>query len=233
MFNALAEQDLTDGKVKDKAVAMKMIKGSGKAVKSLWKHSAGKLDESDPMYKWIDDFLNDGAKTGYFDSKEVDKIGTDLADLLDMANGTNKGKLLKAKNKIGDFIEGVNGGIENGVRLSAYIEARKAGVPRPKAASFAKNLTVNFNRKGEIGTFLNSLYMFFNAAVQGNVNFARAIATPKVNEATGKKSLNMAQKVAAGITISSFGWAALMREMAGDDEDDVPYWDKILSLIHI
>ena len=227
LFNALAEQDLTDGKVKDKAVAMKMIKGSGKAVKSLWQHSAGKLDESDLMYKWIDDFLNDGAKTGYFDSKEVDKIGTDLADLLDMANGTNKGKLLKAKNKIGDFIEGVNGGIENGVRLSAYIEARKAGVPRAKAASFAKNLTVNFNRKGEIGTFLNSLYMFFNAAVQGNVNFARAIATPKVNEATGKKSLNMAQKVAAGITISSFGWAALMREMAGDDEDDVPYWDKI------
>lgn len=227
LFNALAEQDLTDGKVKDKAIATKMIKGSGKAVKSLWQHSAGKLDEADPMYKWIEEFLSDGAKTGYFDSKEVDKIGTDLADLLDMANGTNKGKLLKAKHKIGDFIENVNGGIENGVRLSAYIEARKAGVTREKAASFAKNLTVNFNRKGEIGTFLNSLYMFFNAAVQGNANFARAIITPKVDEVTGKKSLNMAQKVAVGISLASFGWAALMREMAGDDEDDVPYWDKI------
>ena len=227
LFNALAEQDLTDGKVKDKAIAMKMIKGSGKAVKSLWQHSAGKLDEADPMYKWIEEFLSDGAKTGYFDSKEVDKIGTDLADLLDMANGTNKGKLLKAKHKIGDFIENVNGGIENGVRLSAYIEAREAGVTREKAASFAKNLTVNFNRKGEIGTFLNSLYMFFNAAVQGNANFARAIITPKVDEVTGKKSLNMAQKVAVGISLASFGWAALMREMAGDDEDDVPYWDKI------
>lgn len=227
LFNALAEQDLTDGKVKDKAIAMKMIKGSGKAVKSLWQHSAGKLDEADPMYKWIEEFLSDGAKTGYFDSKEVDKIGTDLADLLDMANGTNKGKLLKAKHKIGDFIENVNGGIENGVRLSAYIEAREAGVSREKSASFAKNLTVNFNRKGEIGTFLNSLYMFFNAAVQGNANFARAIITPKVDEVTGKKSLNMAQKVAVGISLASFGWAALMREMAGDDEDDVPYWDKI------
>ena len=227
LFNALAEQDLTDGKVKDKAIAMKMIKGSGKAVKSLWQHSAGKLDEADPMFKWIEEFLSDGAKTGYFDSKEVDKIGTDLADLLDMANGTNKGKLLKAKHKIGDFIESVNGGIENGVRLSAYIEAREAGVTREKAASFAKNLTVNFNRKGEIGTFLNSLYMFFNAAVQGNANFARAIITPKVDEVTGKKSLNMAQKVAVGISLASFGWAALMREMAGDDEDDVPYWDKI------
>ncbi len=227
LFNALAEQDLTDGKVKDKAIAMKMIKGSGKAVKSLWQHSAGKLDEADPMFKWIEEFLSDGAKTGYFDSKEVDKIGTDLADLLDMANGTNKGKLLKAKHKIGDFIENVNGGIENGVRLSAYIEAREAGVTREKAASFAKNLTVNFNRKGEIGTFLNSLYMFFNAAVQGNANFARAIITPKVDEVTGKKSLNMAQKVAVGISLASFGWAALMREMAGDDEDDVPYWDKI------
>ncbi len=37
----------------------------------------------------------------------------------------------------------------------------------------------------------------------------------------------MAQKVAVGISLASFGWAALMREMAGDDEDDVPYWDKI------
>lgn len=227
LFNALAEQDLTDGKVRDKAIVKKMVKGSLKAVKSLWQHSAGKLNETDPMYKWIEEFLSDGAKTGYFDSKEVDKIGTDLADLLDMANGTNKGKLLKAKHKISDFIENVNGGIENGVRLSAYIEAREAGVTREKAASFAKNLTVNFNRKGEIGTFLNSLYMFFNAAVQGNVNFARAIITPKVDEVTGKKSLNMAQKVAVGISLVSFGWAAIMREFAGDDEDDVPYWDKI------
>lgn len=227
LFNALAEQDLTDGKVKDKQIAGSMVKGTGKAVNALYKHARGKLDQNDPMHTWIEEFLADGAKTGYFDSKDVDQIGKDMSGLLDMTKGTNKGKLLKAKNKVFDFVENINGSIENGVRLSAYIEARRAGVTRNKAASFAKNLTVNFNRKGEAGTFLNSVYMFFNAAVQGNVNFARAILTPKVDEVTGKKSLNKAQKIAAGIVGASFGWAALMREIGGEDEDGVPYWDKI------
>ncbi len=227
LFNALAEQDLTDGKVKDKQIAGSMVKGTGKAVGALYKHARGKLDQNDPMHTWIEEFLADGAKTGYFDSKDVDQIGKDMSDLLDMTKGTNKGKILKAKKKVFDFVENINGSIENGVRLSAYIEARRAGVSRNKAASFAKNLTVNFNRKGEAGTFLNSVYMFFNAAVQGNVNFARAILTPKVDEVTGKKSLNKAQKIAAGIVGASFGWAALMREIGGEDEDGVPYWDKI------
>lgn len=227
LFNALAEQDLTDGKVKDKQIAGSMVKGTGKAVGALYKHARGKLDQNDPMYTWIEEFLADGAKTGYFDSKDVDQIGKDMSSLLDMTKGTNKGKLLKAKKTVGDFVENINGSIENGVRLSAYIEARRAGVTRNKAASFAKNLSVNFNRKGSAGTFLNSVYMFFNAAVQGNVNFARAILTPKVDEVTGKKSLNKAQKIAAGIVGASFGWASLMREIGGEDEDGVPYWDKI------
>lgn len=231
-FNALAEQDLADGKVKGKKIAKSMALSAPGSVKALWKYSAGKLDSNDPMNTWIEEFLADGAKTGYFDSKEVDKIGTEMADLLDMANGTNKGKLLKAKNKIGNFVEGFNGGIENGVRLSAYIEARRAGVSRNKAASFSKNLTVNFNKRGSAGATLNSLYMFFNAAVQGNTNFARAILTPKEGgfssvEDMKNLKLNTAQKVAAGITASAYAWASWMREIGGDDEDGVPYWDKI------
>lgn len=232
LFNALAEQDLTDGKVKDKQIAGSMVKGTGKAVRALYKFGNQSLSDEARMYdkpykEWIEEFLEDGAKTGYFDSKDVDQIGKDMSSLLDMTKGTNKGKLLKAKKTVGDFVENINGSIENGVRLSAYIEARRAGVTRNKAASFAKNLSVNFNRKGSAGTFLNSVYMFFNAAVQGNVNFARAILTPKVDEATGKKSLNKAQKIAAGIVGASFGWASLMREIGGEDEDGVPYWDKI------
>lgn len=231
-FNALAEQDLDDGKVKGKEIVKKMTLGAPKSFRALLKHSRGELDSNDPMYKHIEDFLSDGAKTGYFDSKDVEQIGKDMASLLDITKGTNKGKLLKAKNKIGDFVESINGSIENAVRLSAYIEAVDAGVTREKAASFAKNLSVNFNRRGSWGATLNSLYMFFNAAIQGNANFARAILTPKEGgfssiEDMKNLKLNTAQRVAAGITAASFAWAAGMREWGGEDEDGVPYWDKI------
>ena len=48
---------------------------------------------------------------------------------------------------------------------AAGVEARKAGAPRANAATLAKDLTVNFNRKGEINPDLNLLWLFFNAAL--------------------------------------------------------------------
>jgi hypothetical protein len=227
LFNALAEQDITDGKVKDKAIATKMVKGTTKAVRALWQHSRGTLDQDSEISTYITEFLEDGAKTGYFDSKDVNQIAKDLESQLNMGKKNFKGNLARTKKTVLDFVEHANSSIENGVRLSAYIEARKANVSRVKSASFAKNLTVNFNRKGEMGTLLNSLFMFFNAAVQGNANFARAILTPIKDEQTGKRKLNRAQKIAGGITMSAVGFALLSREMGGEDEDGEPYWDKI------
>lgn len=231
-FNALAEQDIADGKVKGKELAKKMVFGTKKAAQSLYRHSRGKLDPTSEEAIYIEEFLADGAKTGYFDSKDVDQIGKELSSLLDISKGNAKGNLLKARKSTAEFIENVNGAIENGVRLSAYMEARKAGISRDKAASFAKNLTVNFNRKGEAGNALNTTYMFFNAAVQGNANFLRAMATPKQGglssfEDMKNLKLNAAQKVAAGIVGATFGWAMLSREFGGEDDDGVPYWDKI------
>jgi len=227
VFNALAEQDIGDGKVKGKKVAAKMFSGTPKAVRALWQHSRKKLDKDDPMNKWINEFLEDGAKTGYFDSKDVNQIGNDLQNLLDMSKGNLKGKRIQAQKAVTEFIDNGNSAIENGVRLSAYIEARRGGVTKEKAASFAKNLTVNFNRKGEWGTMLNSIYMFFNAAIQGNANFARAILTRSTDAETGKRKLNPAQKLAGGIATSAALFATFSREMGGEDDDGVPYWDKI------
>ena len=55
---------------------------------------------------------------------------------------------------------------ENAVRFAAYVSARNRGVTVQNAANLAKNMTVNFNRKGEMSAGLNLLYLFFNAAVQ-------------------------------------------------------------------
>ena len=47
-----------------------------------------------------------------------------------------------------DVIESTNGVIENATRLAAFKVALQAGKPEAQAASIAKNVTVNFNRKG-------------------------------------------------------------------------------------
>jgi hypothetical protein len=44
--------------------------------------------------------------------------------------------------------------------------ALDAGLSTERAASLAKNLTVNFNRKGRQTRELGAFYAFFNAAVQ-------------------------------------------------------------------
>lgn len=228
LFNTLAEQDIDTGKIKGKKLVKDMAKGVPSAIRAIWSSSRKKdlTGQGAETQQYYQEFLEDGAKTGYFDSKDLDGIASDLSDMVSMAQGGAKGNLLKFKKSVLDFVEHGNNSIENGVRLSAYIEARRNKVSRKKAASFAKNLTVNFNRKGEVGAVLNSLYMFANASIQGTANFARVIANFKVNE-DGSKSLNMAQKMAGGIMGAAYLLAAFNRAGSEDDDDGENFYDKV------
>lgn len=239
IYNALAEQDLHNGKVKGHKIAAKMAAGVPSTIRAIYRSESGKKPKgkkAEDLHKYYQEFLEDGAKTGYFDSKDIDQLAGDLSNMVDMARGGAKGNLLKFQKKTMDFIEKVNGSVENGVRLSAYMEAREAGVSRTKAASFAKTLTVNFNRKGTVGPVINSLYMFANASIQGTANFARAITTLKETDGKelpfiGNKRLNKAQMAAGAVMGANFALAMLNREMAGEDDDGVNWFDKIPNYV--
>lgn len=59
------------------------------------------------------------------------------------------------------------------------------------AANISKNISTNFNRRGEITTFLNQLFPFFNAAVQGSARLAEALFEKNpvaINRETGEKT---------------------------------------------
>jgi len=91
----------------------------------------------------------------------------------------------------------------------------------------AKNLTVNFNRKGEAGSLMNAAYMFFNASVQGIAQFGRAMG---ITSPDGKKirvNANRAQKMAAGIALFGFVLGMINRGISEEDEDGEKYYDKI------
>jgi hypothetical protein len=56
--------------------------------------------------------------------------------------------------------------MENAIRLAAYKVGLDKGMSKEQAASLAKNLTVNFNKKGQISNQMGAWYAFFNAAVR-------------------------------------------------------------------
>ncbi|MGF1727084.1 LPD38 domain-containing protein [Photobacterium nomapromontoriensis] len=234
VLNLSAEQTRDDGKIKGKNIAKQVIADIGKAMPAVYASLTGKKAKTAKGREWqqyFDEFMADGGKTGWFDMKDVDGQAKDLERMVAMASGTAKGKAYKTFDMVTGFVENMNGSIENAVRLSAYVNARKVGVSRKKAASLAKNMTVNFNRRGESGTTLNALYMFANASIQGSANFVRTMVGLNGDGKLKWGNLNRAQKLAVGIVSGSFAIAMMNRSAAGEDDDGVNWYDKVPSYV--
>ncbi|EKC0363844.1 hypothetical protein OOS00_005487, partial [Escherichia coli] len=121
-----------------------------------------------------------------------------------------------------NLVEDANGAVENALRLSAYKHARDAGLSRQQAASLAKNMTVNFNRRGEQGALMNSLYMFANASIQGTANLVRTLGhlngDGPLLERLRWKNLNVPQKIALAAVGAGYLLGSLNRSVAGEDD---------------
>lgn len=224
LYNLAAESDVDDGKLKGidvKALTKNVLKDMPKALAGI--RRALRENRTDTEWSQIfDDFRKAGAKTGYFDMKDIETQSKDLQKLMKLQS---KGGLIKHGKAALKFIEDYNSAVENTIRLSVYKNAIDAGISRHQAAVVAKNLTVNFNRKGQAGTWLNSLYLFANAGIQGTANFARAIGTFKTVD--GERKLNLAQKAGIAMAGVGFSMALMNRFIAGEDDDGESYWDKV------
>lgn len=233
LLNLQAEQSLEDGKAAGARIAAKTAKDVPRAMRAIYaslrgKELSGKAAEWQQMF---DQFRKDGAKTGWFDMKDLDGQAREIDGLVRMAQGGVKGNAWRFARGAANLVENLNSAVENAVRLSAYTNAVRAGIPRAQAASLAKNMTVNFNRKGEIGTTMNALYMFANASTQGVANFARTMLTFKPGPGYGWHRLNNAQKLGAGIVAGAYFLAMANRYGAGDDDDGENYYDKVPDYI--
>lgn len=228
--NVLAETQVKDGKaINTNGLAKKMIKSLPKAMAVL-KHGFRDNNFDDAEWgSYLKEFLESGAKTGWVNQKDIEGLASELKGSISRASNTNTGKVKRAGKAVADFVSDYNDIVENASRFSAYYHARKQGVTVKKASSLSKNLTINFNRKGEVGNTLNALFMFANASVQGTANMMRALATPKDRSKSmwNPQFYNLSQKLA----ISSIGATVLManamRELGGDDEDGESFYDKV------
>ena len=231
LFNAMAEADIPGGQIQSKYIATKIIERVKQTLPALLKGAVGK-DLDPEMAAYFEEFKEDGGQTGWGFVKDVGTIAAEIEAEVNEKSKAKKAAEWARKNSI-DIVENVNDAFENSIRLAAYIEARKAGTSREKAAELAKNITVNFNRSGELGAVANAWYMFFNASVQGTVRLARSLGTLKdIRKPNGEleawhNRLNAAQKMAFGLSLTTGMLTAINIAMSDEDEDGVLFYNKI------
>lgn len=163
-----------------------------------------------------EEFQQEGGQTGFRDqfSRSQERAEALQKEL----NKITEGKVKTAGRAVIDWLSDYNDSMENAVRLSAYKAALDKGIDKQEAASIAKNLTVNFNRKGQIGVQAGALYAFFNAAVQGTTRLAQTLKGP-----AGKKI------IAGGLLLGTMQAALLAA--AGFDEEEPPEFIRERNLI--
>ena len=227
-FNLLAEKDIYLGKSEGKNLANAMLLGVNSAMKAVYAAEQRNGKSGTKYDKYWQEFKEDGAKTDWPYGRDAELIREDLDNMLAIARGEKKGK--NAAQSALRFVENMNLAVENATRLSAYVAARESGLSREQAAEIAKELTVNFNRSGTYGPFANSLFLFFNASVQGTAAFGRALfnAKTEINEdGTVTKGLNGAQKLAIGMVMFGAMLSMYNVGVSDDDEDGESFYSKI------
>lgn len=159
----------------------------------------------------------DGGTTGYRDlyhdpkdrAKELEKA------IAQLGQGKARGALRSVLGAVSDL----NETLENTTRLAVYKAALDQGLSRQEAASLAKNITVNFNRKGRRAVALGNYYAFLNAAIQGTVRMVDALKGPR-----GK------QIIMGGIGLGMLSALAGHFAMGGGDGAD-DEWAKIPEFV--
>lgn len=229
VYNLMAETEVKGGKAEGlKNLPAQVIKDLPSSMAAL-RRGFRENEFTGDFGKYLKEYLEAGAKTGWFVQKDIDEIKADFQAAINRTGPGAKNTIARGFTKLLKFVDDYNDVVENASRLSTYVNARRQGLPEQQAASLAKNLTVNFNRRGQMSNTMNSLYMFFNASVQGTANMLRAVATPK----DSSKSLfnpgfyNTTQKIAMALPIVTMFMAAANRELGGDDDDGKSFYDKI------
>ena len=179
------------------------------------------------------DFLADGGETGYTVLREQELLKRETRNAVKVAAG--KAPARKAWEWLCGVLGELNRSVELAARFAAYVTSRETGRARDRSAYDAKEVSVNFNKKGSGGKFVGQngqtwagntaslvsgagriFYVFWNAAIQGTTNFGRA-----------------AKRHPARAAAAAAGWFALGMLMSalgggdgdGDDEEENGYFN--------
>lgn len=179
--------------------------------------------ERDRRYR---EFRKFGAKNGLNQLGDLEEVNNLARRVL--KNVSDKGTsgrdafahFLSKDNSLLKFLENMNEIMENASRFAFYSAARESGLSPDRAALAARNLTTNFSKAGENKAFLNAMYLFYNASLQGSMALINAGMRSK------KVQKGLASTVAMGalmdMALASFG---------EEDDDGIPLYDKLPTYV--
>lgn len=209
-LNALGETN--------KAVMADMLKYAAPGGWAMRATYQGMTDKDTEGAQWYERYRQAGGKTGFMIFGTLEDQKKKLDNMLRDARG-DRNKAIAIGAGVIDIIETANSIIENAARLAIFRASIEHGYSEADAASLAKNLTVNFNRRGEWTHFFGALYLFFNPSVQGSTRVLMAVKRPKV------------QAALAGLVVGTFLLGMIGRALGGLDDDDEYFYDKIPTSI--
>lgn len=181
---------------------------------ALWRQARGKGGTGEWDVK-LQDFISAGGKISFDQYNSIEETMKKLEK--DLHRKTSDSKPAAAFRSFIKLVEDLNDTIENGMRLAVFDAAKNRGETSKRAAFMARDLTVDFQKKGEATPSMNALYTFFNASVQGNYNFARGLYKSR------KIKVAMGALMTAGFAQHMWNLA-----MAGDDDDGENAYLKML-----
>lgn len=123
----------------------------------------GKKRVEDTLFMW---FAENGGITGYTQSSNIFTLGEKLKkDVAKMQNG-DFGVHASAYRALADSAEIIT-------RYATFLASLDKGQSVGQAVSNGRNVSVNFNRKGESSDKIGTYYSFFNASMQGIYKYFR------------------------------------------------------------
>lgn len=194
------------------------------------KHRKGTLDMGDKIESMFYQFMMNGGETGYTNIRDIEQHKNDIRRELKKANG--KLPIRKAWDLLGERFDEFNRAIENSARFAAFLTSREMGRSIDRAIYDAKEISVNFNKKGSGSKFINAHgqtnagkaasllsglgrvgFIFWNAAIQGTTNFGRQAKRHPAKSIAGVAAMFLLGAVIAGIGHGD------------DDEEKNSYWN--------
>lgn len=181
-----------------------------------------------PKEQMFYDFMMNGGETGFVSSLDVEdlkkKFKNDLKDL-----DRWKTNPVKVSHTIMDSIEFLNRMIEDSNRFAVYMTSIQYGRSIDEAVNDAKDVTLNFNRKGtgeHSWQTIRNLYLFINPAVQ-SLQTLGALAKHHPFKFTAVT----ASWLASGVLVPIVNVALMQLGAAflGGDGDDDKDWYKDIS----
>ena len=206
---------------------------------NMWAHyKQGKAPKGD-LEKLFYEFMDNGGKTGFVKTKTIDNFEDEIRK---NAGGRKAMETVgKVLHSLPEVIEGLNERAENLNRFACYATSRKMGRSIMRSITDAKEVSVNFNRRGlgakafdvpgatwiEKAFVANAVrwcrgsYMFFNAGMQGLRTLQKNMTKHYI-----RTTVNM---IGIPMVLGGYLIPLLNQVLAGDDGEkyaSLPEWER-------